>query len=114
MTDNLNLSLWVARRAEQGTLQAHAAYVVEEIKFLEQAVKYEADLAQMALGSRKELEAEVKKYHDAWLEAEAQVVELEAKLAKAIRSLTFIGCEENAEGRHARTTLAELRGEQDG
>lgn len=35
MTDNLNLSLWVARRAEQGTLQAHADYVVKEIAELE-------------------------------------------------------------------------------
>ena len=80
MTDNLNLHLWVARRAEQGTLQAHADYVVENINLLEQAVKYEADLAQQALDSRAELAAEVKKYHDAWLEAEAQVVELEAQV----------------------------------
>lgn len=80
MTDTLNLSLWVARRAEQGTLQAHADYVVREIKLLEQAVKYEADLVQQALDSRKEIEAEVKKYHDAWLEAEAQVVDLEAQV----------------------------------
>ena len=80
MSDNLNLHLWVARRAEQGTLQAQADYVVEQIKLLEQAVKYEADLAQQALDSRAELAAEVKKYHDAWLEAEAQVVELEAQV----------------------------------
>lgn len=35
MTDNLNLSLWVARRAEQGTLQAHSDYVAKEIAELE-------------------------------------------------------------------------------
>ena len=35
MTDNLNLSLWVARRAEQGTLQSHGEYVVKEIAELE-------------------------------------------------------------------------------
>jgi hypothetical protein len=38
---------------------------------------------------------------------QAQLV-AEDKLAKAIRALEFIGCEENAEGKFARTTLAEL------
>lgn len=42
MTDNLNLSLWVARRAEQGTLQAHSDYVVKQI------AEYEAKLAEAA------------------------------------------------------------------
>ena len=35
MTDDLNLSLWAARRAEQGTLQAHSDYVVKQIAELE-------------------------------------------------------------------------------
>ena len=39
MTDDLNLSLWAARRAEQGTLQAHSDYVVKEIADLEAEIK---------------------------------------------------------------------------
>ena len=142
MTDTLNLSLWVARRAEQGTLQAHADYVVREIKLLEQAVKYEADLVQQALGSRKELEAQVVE-----LEAEvegcmaviaterAEVLALRRKLAKvvgfiknfALRAMIeehdederdmidfdSLRFERDCDIVQARTTLAELKGETD-
>ena len=89
------------------------------------------------------LEAEVKKYHDAWLEAEAQVVDLEAqvegclaviateraevlalrrKLAKAVEALDeavyLLAPSEKDMMRQAGvyrivTTLAELKGEQD-
>jgi hypothetical protein len=46
-------------------------------------------------------------------QARSRIEELEAKLARAIRALEFIGCEENAEGKLARTALAELKGEKD-
>lgn len=39
---------------------------------------------------------------------------LEAKLAKAVRALQFIACDENVEGRHAIFTLAELEGKPHG
>ena len=39
---------------------------------------------------------------------------LEAKLAKAVRALQFISCDENVEGRHAIFTLAELEGKPHG
>lgn len=61
-----------------------------------------------------EAEAEVKKYHDAWLEAEAQIIELEAKLAKAIEVLEY---EISRSRRHLSaktlTTLEELKGRDD-
>lgn len=38
--------------------------------------------------------------------------ELAKKLAKAVRALEFIGCDDGPEGKHARITLAELK-EQD-
>jgi hypothetical protein len=50
--------------------------------------------------------------------SEVQVIvdfieQLNAKLAKAMRALKFIGCEDNTEGRHARDILAELKGQND-
>ena len=66
----------------------------------------------------EQAEAETKKYHDAWLEVE--IVELEAKLAKAVEalggmvglfsgySLLLKGMHLNMELDNARTTLAEL------
>ena len=114
MTDTLNLSLWVARRAEQGTLQAHADYVVREIKLLEQAVKYEADLVQQALGSNEQLEARVE-------QLAATNEELEAKLAKAENLLVDAMVQlENGKIKTRRNRafligrfLAELKGEKD-
>ena len=41
-------------------------------------------------------------------EWEAHCKAAEAQLAKAVRALKFIGCEDNAEGRHARAALAEI------
>jgi hypothetical protein len=87
MSDNLNLHLWVARRAEQGTLQAQADYVVEQIKLLEQAVKYEADLAQQALDSRAELAAALDSQIE-WVKTLREKLSVsEAKLAKTVQGL---------------------------
>ena len=87
MSDNLNLPLWVARRAEQGTLQAQADYVVEQIKLLEQAVKYEADLAQQALDSRAELAAALDSQIE-WVKTLREKLSVsEAKLAKTVQGL---------------------------
>ena len=76
---------------------------------------------------RTELEqawAEIKEYHDAWLEAEAKIVELETKLAKAVKALGRISSGEfsgqvltsmppqDAAAFFARTTLAELKGQE--
>ena len=69
----------------------------------------------------EQAEAETKKYHDAWLEVE--IVELEAKLAKAVEALGRIGSGEfsgqvltsmppqDAAVFFARTALAELKGQ---
>ncbi len=105
--------------------------MLDRIKELELAVRYEADLAQQALDAREELET--KKYHDAWLEVE--IAELEAKLAKALEALEQIAthrkkCHEYDDdvGHERRefdvedmiimeyaacTTLAELKGQDD-
>lgn len=45
--------------------------------------------------------------------AAERIEQLNAKLAKAMRALKFIGCENNTEGRHARAILAELKGQKD-
>ena len=97
------------------------------------------DALQEAYTELEQAEAENKKYHDAWLEAEAKVVELEAKLkAKEKLMLALAGdkidlvselagvkgkLEEALElsdagmvgeaGDHLRTTLAELKGQDD-
>lgn len=42
------------------------------------------DALQEVTAELEQAEAETKKYHDAWLEAEVKIVELEAKLAKAV------------------------------
>ena len=48
---------------------------------------------------------------DTYSEVRIKVDELEAKLATAERSLEFIGCDDSLEGKHARATLAELKGQ---
>ena len=72
-------------------------------------------------------QAETKGYHDAWLEAEAYAAKLEANLAKAVEALRFYAWENERRlpsegpwgaaskdfGRVARTTLAELKGQDD-
>jgi len=81
----------------QCALQDAAADRIEE---LELAVRYEADLAQQALDARKELAA---------------------KLAKAVKSLEYYGGWSDGSsgicgfdgGSRARTTLAELKGQDD-
>jgi hypothetical protein len=134
MSDNLNLHLWVARRAEQGTLQAHADYVVENIRLLEQAVKYEADLAQQALDSRAELAAALDSQIE-WVKTLREKLSVsEAKLEKAVQGLgesqeeidQYIRQEYPSDhslheryrqrdfsANPARTTLAELKGQDD-
>ena len=76
------------------------AGMADRIEELELAVRYEADLAQQALDARKELAA---------------------KLAKAVKALEFYGGWSDHSGgicgfdggSRARTTLAELRGQDD-
>ena len=78
----------------QGETMAEQA--ADRIEELELAVRYEADLAQMALDARKELEA---------------------KLAKALEALEYYSVEAFCLGADnslvARTTLAELKGQDD-
>ena len=78
----------------QGETMAEQA--ADRIEELELAVRYEADLAQMALDARKELEA---------------------KLAKALEALEYYSVEAFCLGADnslvARTTLAELKGRDD-
>ena len=51
-------------------------------KHLDEREDYDA--LQEVTAELEQAEAETKKYHDAWLEAEVKIVELEAKLAKAV------------------------------
>ena len=80
MTDELNLSAWVARRAEQDTLQSHADYIVESIKELEDTIQEERLCKWELLESP---------WKERALTAEAKLSKSEALLARAVEVLEW-------------------------
>ena len=90
----------------------------DRIEELELAVRYEADLAQMALDARKELEDTLSLRTNLHGEATYLIHRLEAELAKAVEALEKLARLGN--GDHygnsdgnmiARTIVAELKGQ---
>jgi hypothetical protein len=81
------------------------------------------DALQETYAELEQAEGEADKYHDAWHKAEAKVVELEAKLAKAFEALCLAdaalsGANMNTLSmrvveKSVKSTLAELKGQDD-
>jgi hypothetical protein len=85
-------------------------------KHLDEREDYDA--LQEVTAELERAEAENEKCYDAWLDAQAEIIELEAKLTKAVGTLEFYGGWSDRSGgvcgfdggSRARTTLAELKG----
>ena len=88
--------------------------LLERIKELELAVRYEADLAQQALDARKELEAKLAKAVSFTSDVAYRATTIEHDRDEMwLLDLDVLRHERDCDITQARTTLAELKGQDD-